>query len=81
MMNSKKRIGQKGSRVHLVFSDGFAAISVFIDSRSASGFNAGLGKEGSLNIYRRVVDDQFVTVLGEVPANTVKQIGDSLVRY
>jgi sigma-E factor negative regulatory protein RseB len=81
VMNSKKRIGQKGSRVHLVFSDGFAAISVFIDSRSASGFNAGLGKEGSLNIYRRVVDDQFVTVLGEVPANTVKQIGDSLVRY
>ena len=80
VMNSQKRIGHKGSRIHLVFSDGFAAVSVFIDSRSVRGFSAGLGKQGSLNIYRRVVDDQFVTVLGDAPLNTVKQIGDSLVR-
>ena len=53
---------------------------MFIDSRSVGGFSAGLGKQGSLNIYRRVVDDQFVTVLGDAPLNTVKQIGDSLVR-
>ena len=81
IMELQKEVGGAGSRIQLVFSDGFAAVSVFIDSRRNNGFRTGLGKEGSLNVYRRVLDDQFVTVLGDVPANTVKQIGDALVRY
>ena len=81
VMQLRRKIGEQQSRVHLVFSDGFAAISIFIDTRSNNGFRAGLAKEGSLNVYRRVLDDQFVTVLGDVPANTVKRIGDSLVKH
>ena len=81
VMQLRRKIGDQQSRVHLVFSDGFAAISIFIDTRSNNGFRAGLAKEGSLNVYRRVLDDQFVTVLGDVPANTVKRIGDSLVKH
>jgi sigma-E factor negative regulatory protein RseB len=81
VMELQRKVGATGSRVQLVFSDGFAAVSVFIDSRRNNGFRAGLGKEGSLNVYRRVLDDQFVTVLGDVPANTVKQIGDSLIKH
>ena len=81
VMQLRREIGDQQSRVHLVFSDGFAAISIFIDTRSNNGFRAGLAKEGSLNVYRRVLDDQFVTVLGDVPANTVKRIGDSLVKH
>lgn len=81
VMELQRKVGATGSRVQLVFSDGFAAVSVFIDSRRNNGFRAGLGREGSLNVYRRVLDDQFVTVLGDVPANTVKQIGDSLVKH
>ena len=81
VMELQKKVGGTGSLVQLVFSDGFAAGSVFIDSRRKNGFRTGLAREGSLNVYRRVLDDQFVTVLGDVPANTVKQIGDSLVKY
>jgi sigma-E factor negative regulatory protein RseB len=81
VMELQRKVGATGSRVQLVFSDGFAAVSVFIDSRRNNGFRAGLGREGSLNVYRRVLDDQFVTVLGDVPANTVKQIGDSLIKH
>jgi sigma-E factor negative regulatory protein RseB len=81
VMELQKKVGGTGSRVQLVFSDGFAAVSVFIDSRRNNGFRTGLAREGSLNVYRRVLDDQFVTVLGDVPANTVKQIGDSLIKY
>ena len=81
VMELQRKVGATGSRVQLVFSDGFAAVSVFIDSRRNNGFRASLGREGSLNVYRRVLDDQFVTVLGDVPANTVKQIGDSLVKH
>ena len=80
VMKSEKTIGQRGSRVHLVFSDGFAAVSIFIDSSGTSRFNAGLAKEGSLNVYRLVLNDRFVTVLGDVPANALKQMGDSLVK-
>jgi sigma-E factor negative regulatory protein RseB len=81
VMELQRKVGATGSRVQLVYSDGFAAVSVFIDSRRNNGFRAGLGREGSLNVYRRVLDDQFVTVLGDVPANTVKQIGDSLIKH
>ena len=81
VMELQRKVGATGSRVQLVFSDGFAAVSVFIDSTRNNGFRAGLGREGSLNVYRRVLDDQFVTVLGDVPANTVKQIGDSLIKH
>jgi len=81
VMELQRKVGATGSRVQLVFSDGFAAVSVFIDSRRNNGFLAVLGREGSLNVYRRVLDDQFVTVLGDVPANTVKQIGDSLIKH
>ena len=81
VMQLRRKIGDQQSRVHLVFSDGFAAISIFIDTRSNNGFRAGLAKEGSLNVYRRVLGDQFVTVLGDVPANTVKRVGDSLVKH
>lgn len=81
VMELQRKVGATGSRVQLVFSDGFAAVSVFIDSRRNNGFRTGLGREGSLNVYRRVLDDQFVTVLGDVPANTVKQIGDSLIKH
>ncbi|MDA1332254.1 MAG: MucB/RseB C-terminal domain-containing protein [Proteobacteria bacterium] len=80
VMKVEKKLGQRGSRVHLVFSDGFVTVSVFIDSSVTSRFSPGFAKEGSLNIYRRVVNDEFVTVLGDVPANTLKQVGDSLVR-
>ncbi|MDC1311213.1 MucB/RseB C-terminal domain-containing protein [Burkholderiales bacterium] len=80
VMQLQKQTNGAESRVQLVFSDGFAAVSIFIDSRRNNGFRAGLAREGSLNVYRRVLDDQFVTVLGDVPADTVKQIGDSLVK-
>ena len=64
---------------HMVYSDGLAAVSVFIEpAATRNKINEGLSQKGAINIYTRTVNDQMVTVLGEVPANTVMQIANSI---
>ena len=66
---------------HLVFSDGLAAISVFIeDLGSRVDVNLGLSSQGSIQIYSRINGEKLITVVGEVPPRTVIQVADS-VRY
>ena len=72
---------KQGGRVivtHMVYSDGMAAVSVFIESMPDRAVNEGLTRQGAINIYRRTVGDKLVTVLGEAPAATVIRIGDSV---
>lgn len=71
--------GRAGTVAQIVFSDGLAAISVFIEPlpRERSG-DATLTHQGAVNIYTRAYADRMVTVLGEAPAATVMQIANSL---
>ncbi|ADE11513.1 MucB/RseB C-terminal domain-containing protein [Sideroxydans lithotrophicus] len=67
--------------IQMVFSDGLAGISVFIEkSQDASYLHSGLSGQGAVHIYNRIVGDHLITVVGEVPSRTVIQVGDS-VRY
>jgi sigma-E factor negative regulatory protein RseB len=68
----------KVSVTHLVYSDGLAAVSVFIEPLPASRPADGLSQQGAVTIYTKSLPDQLVTVLGETPAATVMQIGDSV---
>ena len=66
-------------RTHLVYSDGLASVSVFIDSgaevsEAADGFMS----MGAANSYTRNVDGTLVTAMGEVPPRTVKKIAVSV---
>jgi sigma-E factor negative regulatory protein RseB len=72
---------KKGGRVvtHMVYSDGMAAVSIFIESMPGRNVSEGLSRQGAINIYRRTVGDNLVTVLGEAPAVTVMLIGNSVV--
>lgn len=64
---------------HLVFSDGLAGVSVFIeDVEPAASVATGLSTNGSMQIYNRVNGDKLITVVGEVPPRTVIQIADSV---
>ena len=63
---------------HLVYSDGLAAVSVFIEPLPPSRPADGLSHQGAVTIYTKSLPDQLVTVLGETPAATVMQIGDSV---
>ena len=60
---------------HLVFTDGVASVSVFVEPRKADARPAeGPARVGSSSAFTTVVDDHQVTVVGEVPPNTVKFI-------
>ncbi len=58
---------------HLLLSDGFSSISIYLDDKGTE-IDSGLHTVGSVNSFTRVVDDFQVTVLGEVPAQTVEYI-------
>ena len=62
---------------HVVYSDGLAAVSVFIEPVSEKTM-PGLSSQGALHVYTRVEADHQITVLGEVPKATVMFIGDAV---
>jgi sigma-E factor negative regulatory protein RseB len=77
----KRVIAGRGGAIvsHIVYSDGLAAVSVFIEPLANSRLAAkSLSHQGAVNIYTRPVADYMVTVLGETPASTVMQIANSL---
>jgi sigma-E factor negative regulatory protein RseB len=63
----------------MVFSDGLAAVSVFIEPLEgrATG-RTGLASMGAIHIYTREVANHWVTVVGEAPATSVQRIADSV---
>jgi len=62
---------------HVVYSDGLAAVSVFIEPVSEKTL-PGLSSQGAVHVYTRVEADHQITVLGEVPKATVMLIGDAV---
>lgn len=63
----------------LVFSDGLASVSVFIDHNvSAPHRLSGHTKMGSINAFGVMMNEHQVTAIGEVPMNTVKLIAESI---
>jgi len=75
----RSKLGNSISVTHMVYSDGLAAVSVFIEPMAnRARINEGLSHQGAINIYTRTIDDQVVTVLGEAPASTVTQIANSV---
>lgn len=64
---------------HLVFSDGIASVSVFVEGRSVSPPPvSGPAKVGSSSAFSTTVDGHQVTAVGEVPPETVRVIANSL---
>ncbi len=65
---------------HLVYSDGLAAISVFIEPRSKKNRNKMKGATGmgAVHAFGAVVNNHQITVVGEVPAATVAMVGKSI---
>lgn len=70
----------RGEVVHMLFSDGLATISVFIEPLEAdqSAGDEAPFKVGSVNIYKRRVGGHLVTAMGEVPSRAVQRIGNAI---
>ena len=75
-----RAMGAPGQRVtHLLFSDGVATISVFIENAGASE-PLGMTQQGAVNVYRRQIQESVVTVLGQTPPQTLKMIAEAVAR-
>ncbi|HEY5291367.1 MAG TPA: MucB/RseB C-terminal domain-containing protein [Burkholderiales bacterium] len=76
----KRTQGGSSEVGHVVYSDGLAAVSVFIEpmANKTSLPQPGLSRQGAINIYSRQVAEHLITVVGEAPAESVKKIADSV---
>ncbi|MBI5908687.1 MAG: MucB/RseB C-terminal domain-containing protein [Betaproteobacteria bacterium] len=76
----KRTQGGSSEVGHVVYSDGMAAVSVFVEpmANKTSLPQPGLSRQGAINIYSRQIAEHLVTVVGETPAESVKKIADSV---
>ena len=76
MLRDAQPVGQ------IVYSDGIAAVSIFIEpiSGRADPAQIGLAGMGAVNVVTREVAEHLVTVVGEAPAASVQRIAD-MVEY
>ena len=76
----KRTQGGSSEVGHVVYSDGLAAVSVFIEpmANKTSLPQPGPSRQGAINIYSRRIAEHLVTVVGEAPAESVKKVSDSV---
>ncbi len=73
------KTGQQQPAYHMVFSDGMASVSVFIESaKEKQTLPVGRSRMGPVNVYSSFVNDTYITAIGEVPASTVRMIAQSM---
>lgn len=73
------KAGEGGIYEHMVYSDGLAAVSVYIEELgTGSTVKAGVSQLGTNNAYTRHQAGLQITVIGEVPAITVKSIANEM---
>jgi sigma-E factor negative regulatory protein RseB len=66
--------------MHMIFSDGLASVSLFIEPTNKSGkTKVALVTTGSTSFYAGVNNGHLVTAVGEVPEATVVQIANAVV--
>lgn len=71
---------QAPESAHFIFSDGLAAISVFIEPLVAGHPlpQQGMFSMGAINVYRRVAENMHFVVMGDVPPLSLKTLGDGI---
>ncbi len=65
---------------HWVYSDGLVAISVFIDQLASQKEkpDTGLFSMGAVNVYKKIVGDSLVVIMGDVPHVALQRLGDGI---
>jgi len=76
----KRTQGGSNEVGHVIYSDGLAALSVFIEpvATKTSLPPTGLSRQGAINIYSRQLAGHLVTVVGETPARSVRTLAESV---
>ncbi len=64
---------------HMVYTDGLSSFSIFFkEARKGQSSMTGLSSMGAVNAYRDSIGDFWITVMGEVPAETVKHMAQQV---
>jgi sigma-E factor negative regulatory protein RseB len=76
----KRRLSDSRPAAQVVYSDGLAAVSVFIESLEGrpEPVRTGLASMGAIHIYTREVANHVVTVVGEAPGASVQRIANAV---
>jgi sigma-E factor negative regulatory protein RseB len=76
----KRMFGNNSEVGHIVLSDGLSAVSIFIEQAGGQPnvTPIGLSRAGAFNVYKRKLDDYFVTAVGEAPAESVRTIANGM---
>ncbi|PCJ83638.1 MAG: hypothetical protein COA54_15095 [Thiotrichaceae bacterium] len=75
---SSANSNEEAGLLHLVYSDGLASVSIFIEQNQGEDKHLqGASMMGAVNAYGNSVGDYFVTVVGEVPITTVRSMARS----
>lgn len=78
--NARRSRQKDGSPdVHLIYSDGLAAVSVFVGAvpESARPFE-GVARDGALNVFGTLREGHEITAVGSVPLRTLSMIARSI---
>jgi sigma-E factor negative regulatory protein RseB len=75
-----RKLGESRPVGQVVYSDGIAALSVFIEPMSGrtESVRPGLSSLGAFHIYTREVANHVVTVVGEAPATSVQRVANTV---
>lgn len=72
--------GSERAALHWVYSDGLAALSVFISPLAGRDASAedGVQASGGMSVVKRIVDGHLVVVMGDVPPASAKYFADGI---
>ncbi len=65
---------------HLVFSDGLASFSIYVEPAAGGDESARIEAIGPVHVFTGHMGERLVTVVGEVPRATVEYVGRALQR-
>lgn len=77
-LEAKRTFGQGRVVGQMVYSDGLASVSIFVEPVGGPGEVEGDATKGPINVVRKKLGDFWLTVVGEVPQTTVRQLADSV---
>ncbi|WP_292916286.1 MucB/RseB C-terminal domain-containing protein [Nitrosomonas sp.] len=83
LVEMKRNLTEKPTLVdHIALTDGLATVSIFIEpiDKNESPMAGLFSSRGAINIYVRTVEANKITTIGEVPLETIKLIGDAVIK-
>ncbi len=64
---------------HILLSDGFSSVSVYLEKTGGERLKSRKKNLGATNLYSLESNEYKITVIGEVPMKTVREIGDAII--